>query len=202
MTYSPNEPQDLPPPVVATTQMRTNFSTFQTIFSNNHFAINTSNQGKHAKVVFEQQSTDPEINSNYISLYSKSVINASSTQPQLFLKIPKFLPNNQENLPEQLTFDTVNNIGPDYQTFLPGGYIMYLGSVNSVPSPIVLTPACSKIASVVVLPNNLTVPSPATPRPLTVYATKTGANTFIINSGDTGLFPPGVRFNWVAIGIQ
>lgn len=207
MTYNPKEPQDLPPPVIATTQMRTNFATIQTVFSNNHSAINTSNQGKHDKVIFEQQATDPVITSDYISLYSKSVITASSTQPQLFLKIPKFLPNNQENLPQQLTFNKVtfdpgNVNGPQYQTFLPGGYIKYFGSVSSVPITITLAPACTRIACVVVQANNILIAVGGN-SPVRSRATINSANTFTIDANTAGLISPvTLRINWTVIGIQ
>ncbi len=201
MTYSPTEPQDLPPPVIATTQIRTNFAQFQTIFTDNHSPLNNSNQGKHTGVLFEQQTSDPGVISNYDAMYAKSVTNASSTQPQLFIQIPQFLPNNQPNLPEQITFDTVNKVGPVYQTFIPGGYIMYFGSIGAVPSTITLIPACSKIVSVVVLSNVIT-PIPLTPVPLSVFATITSANTFDVDSQPVGFLPPSYRFSWVAIGIQ
>lgn len=203
MTYNPNEPKDEPPPVIATAQMRTNFAQFQTIFSNNHFALNTSNQGKHEKVIFQRQVTEPTITSNYISLYSNNITTASSAEPQLFLKIPKFLPNNQINSPTQLTFNAVNIAGPVYQTFLPGGYIMYFGEVGTVPSTIILNPVCTRIACVVVCANNYFVKFAAKFQ-IQSWATIISPNSFTINA-DVVTFPPvpaTVRINWIAIGIQ
>lgn len=202
MTYDPNEPQDLPPPVVATVQMRINFAQFQSIFSNNHVAINQSNQGKHFKAVFEQQSTDPGVTSNYVAVYAKSVTNNIGTEPQAFIQIPKFLPNSQENLPEQISYHQVNTTGvPVYQTFLPGGYVMYFGTVTAVPVTITLLPACKKIASVVVVANDLTVIG-STTSPMNVYASNITANSFEINSGTLVIGPPTPHFSWMAIGIQ
>ncbi len=197
MTYSSTEPQDLPPPVVATVQMKTNFAQFQTVFTNNHVALNNSSQGKHGKVVFEAQTSDPGVTGNYDAVYCKSVTNTSSTQPQAFLQIPQFLPNNQPNTPQQITFDSVNTAGPDYHTFLPGGYIMFFGSVNAVPTTITLNPIGKGITSVIVNPNNLT--SIGQPVPFDAYATVLNATQFVINSGyATGVY----TFTWVAICEQ
>lgn len=198
MTYLPNEPKDLPPPVVATTQMRTNFAQFQTVFSNNHSALNTSNQGKHEKVIFEQQSDDPGITSNYIAMYAKSVTNNINTQPQGFIQIPKFLPNDQPNLAEQITYNTVNTAGPIYQTFLPGGYVLYFGVVNVVPITITLLPACNGIATVVVNANNTDIFDAFT-FPFDVYAEVANPNQFTIKSNTAhGTY----TFTWTAIGFQ
>jgi hypothetical protein len=202
MTYNPNEPQDLPPPVVATTQMRENFSQFQTVFSTNHIPINQSNQGKHTAVIFDQQSSDPGVTSNYTATYAKEVTNTIGTEPQLFLQVPQFLPNEQPNIAQQLTYNQVNTTGaPMYQTFLPGGYVMYFGMVTTpFPVTITLIPTCSKIATVVVMANNRTVAG--TPTPMNVYATILGPDSFSINSGTLGQGPPNPTFSWTAIGIQ
>lgn len=200
MTYSPTEPQDLPPPVTATAQIRTNFSQFQTVFSENHTALNNSNQGKHEAVIFEEQAIDPGVIGDYVAMYAKSVINTSSTAPQIFIQVPQFLPNNQPNLPEQLTFNSVNTAGPQYQTFLPGGYIMYFGNVSSVPVTITLSPVCSEILSVIANPNAFTSAIlPGTFLPLTVFVNILNSTQFTINSMN---LPATYSFKWVAIAKQ
>jgi hypothetical protein len=198
MTYSPTEPQDLPPPVEATTQIRTNFSQFQTIFSNNHTALNKSNQGKHETTILESQSVDPEVTGNFVAFYCKEVTNAIGMQPQGFIQIPQFLPNSIPNFPEQITYNTVNTSGP-YHTFIPGGYIMYFGMISSVPDTITLNPVCSKILSVVVNAHFLRVNGTTTSLGVS-NATINSANSFTINSGNFGGGPG--TFSWVAICQQ
>jgi len=197
MTYSPTEPQDTPPPAIAVNQLQTNFAQFGTIFANNHTALNNTNQGKHEAVIFQQQTSDPGVTDDYDCLYCKNVTTASGSFNELFLQIPQFLSAQYPNRPQQLTYNSVKTTGPQYQSFLPGGYLMYWGSVNSVPSTITLSPLCSGIASVVVSAHNFT--SVGTPIPFDAYAFVTGNNTFNIESSlATGAF----TITYVAIGIQ
>ncbi len=197
MTYNPNIPTDLPPPNVAVDFIRTNFSQYQTIFSKNHTAINNSNQGKHEAIIYENQANDPGVTNDYDAVYSKSVVSSSGTSSQLFLQIPQFLPNSVPNLPQQLTFNTVNKAGPQFQSFLPGGYTVHFGQVSSVPVTITLTPTTGGIASVIVNPNNFT--TAGTPIPFDAFAIVLGPSSFSINSSlATGIY----TFTWIAICVQ
>jgi len=151
MTYDPNIPNDLPPPKVIVDQIRTNFSQYAAVFDNNHVAINDTNQGKHSNVILQRQISNPVIEGDYDSLYSKSVTSNSSTSEELFVTVPQFLPNDQPNDPQQLTFNSVN-LNPQFQTFLPGGYILYFDSIpsaNVVSVTVTLTPAPSEILCVI-----------------------------------------------------
>ena len=140
MTYDPNIPIGNLSPATQQPQVKTNFSQFPTIFSStsggvvyNHTAINTSNQGKHESVILTQQSQDPIVDNNYVDLYTKTAIQASGNSLQAFLRIPQFNPK-IPNDPIQLTFSQVNTAGPQYQSFLPGGYILYVGSQSGTTS--------------------------------------------------------------------
>lgn len=122
MTYSNTKPDPGPSPKVDVNQIRNNFSSYATSFSQNHTALNNRNQGFHEGVIFEQQSTDPEVGETFDVLYTKSVTNSVSTQPQLFVRLPVFLPTNNDtvgygNDPMQLTYNSVNTAGPEYQSF-------------------------------------------------------------------------------------
>jgi hypothetical protein len=154
MTYDPTIPSPESSPSTSASPTQVNFSQFAAIFSNlvgginyNHGPMNSSSQGKHAAVIMQSQTTDPGVSQNLDVLYAKNAPAATSgPQPQIFLQIPKFLPIPQDttpaqNLPMQLTYNSVNTTGPQYQSFLPGGYIMYFGTISSsgtvtlVPTP-------------------------------------------------------------------
>ena len=159
MTYDPTIPTDLPPPNVAVNQIRTNFAQYAAGFNNNHVALNANNQGKHSNVLLQEQISDPTVSGSFDSLYSKSVTSNSSTSQEVFLTIPKFLPD-KNNIPMQLTFNSVNTAGPIYQSFLPGGYLLFFGSIVQVPGPpitqtITLSPAPTEILCVIANPHNL-----------------------------------------------
>lgn len=146
MTYSPNIPQGNSSPANQVTGMQTNFSTFASVFDNNHVALNLANQGDHIGMILQNQSSDPAVGESNIVLYAKNATSKAGTQPQLFIKVPQFLPN-IKSLPMQLTYNTVNTTGPVYQSFLPGGYIFYFGNSSLATSPtlITLSPQPTKI---------------------------------------------------------
>ena len=136
MTFDPNIPVGDLSPATQQPQVKTNFSTFPAIFASssggvnyNHTAINLSNQGKHEAIIITQQTVDPVITNNYVALYAKNAVQASGNALEIFERIPQFNPNIPNN-PIQLTYNVVNIAGPQYQSFLPGGYILYNGSVS------------------------------------------------------------------------
>lgn len=193
--YSPTEPQNEPSPAIATTQLRTNFSQFNTIFGNNHVSLNDSNQGKHNGVIFQQQIADPGA-LNYDSLYCKANPSSSGTHLQLFLQVPQFLPSSQPNLPQQLTFNQVNTAGPQYQSFLPGGFIMYFGMITTVPTVITLSPTPSQIVCAIAMGN--VFDNGGTGNPILVQTQVLSASTFRITSSSVGPY----AISWIAIAIN
>lgn len=198
MTFDPTQPTDLPPPKIAVDQIRTNFAQYQTQFSKNHEPLNASNQGKHDNVIFEKQTVNPTIAGNFADVFSKLVTSNSGSSQQLFGMIPQFLPNPYVNDPMQLTFNTVNTAGPVYQSFLPGGYVLYFGSTSNIAVPITLSPAPSAILCIIANPNNFT--TIGTPIPFDVSVTANANNfQFKIDSAiATGVY----TFTWVCIARQ
>jgi hypothetical protein len=198
MTFDPNSPEDLPPPKIAVDQIRTNFQQYQTAFNANHSALNSSTQGKHTHIIFEEQTNDPEVPGDFDTLYSKSVTSASGTAQQIFARIPQFLPNEFPNIPMQLTFDQVNTTGPDqYQSFMAGGYLVYFGQTSIVPVTITLVPAPTIILSVIANPTNFTAGPGSIP--FDVNVTINNASEFTLNSfSATGVY----SFKWIAIAKQ
>jgi hypothetical protein len=204
MTYNPNFPPPTTSPELSPVQIQTNYAQFATAFSYtiggvvyNHMPLNDFNQGKHASVLMQNQSGDPGVINNYTVLYSRNATSAATPlgQPQLFSQIPKFLPVPIElgdipNFPQQMTYNTVNTIGPDqYQSFLPGGYILYFGSTNPI-SVITLSPTPTKILMVQAV-------AQINPPPNTNYApafTITQPGTINIFSGQ-----PSGKILWLAI---
>lgn len=212
MTYSPNKPDAGPSPKVDVSQIQTDFSQFASIFANNHTALNDRNQGAHEAVILNRQFVDPGVTEDLSILYTKNAASKGGTQLQLFVQIPKFLPTDQDttNAPNrgmQLTYNSVNIAGPIYQSFLPGGYLLYQGSVSGNTTPnvliadtVILSPAPTQILVTIATPNTRT--SAGTPIPFNVSTTiNTVTNDrFTINStgnGSSGSIP--YSFCWVAI---
>lgn len=200
MTYIPTQPEDQPPPNIAVDQIRENFLQYFNIFDNNHVALNAANQGKHSNVLLQRQTLDPDVEDNFDSLYGKSVNTASGTSDQAFVKIPEFI-SNVPNAPMQLTFNKVN-LNAQYQSFLPGGYIIYWDSIpssNLINTQITLVPAPSEILCVIPNPTKVegTGLNPARPTPISV--TLNNNFQFTIKAG----FPTGTGvINWIAIARQ
>lgn len=212
MTFSPTTPQSQLSPATTQAQIRTNFSEFARIFALNHSAFNSANQGDHENVIFSTQATDPGVTEDLVALYSKDATSLSGTQPQLFAKIKKFLPNsfdteNAANTPMQLTFNTVNVAGPQYQSFLPGGYLLYFGINTGVTVPnvaiadtIILSPAPTQFITAIAIPNTMT--TIGTPVPFTVATeinTATNDRFIIHSSGNSSGAPIPYSFTYIAI---
>lgn len=202
-SYNPNQPQNLPPPAIGVQAIQENFSTYSTVFDNNHLALNLGNQGKHTNVILQEQSTDPSVDGSFSALYGKSVVAASATFQGLFAKIPQFLTDDKPNNPMQLTFNVVNTTGaPFYQSFLPGGYLLYFGSIasaNIVNTQITLVPTPSKILCVIPNPTKVAGVGLLPSRPVQIAVTVNNASQFTINSS----FPTGTGIiRWLAICKQ
>lgn len=151
-------------------------------------------------------SVDPGVNNNFTALYPKNVTAATGgTKPQLFIQVPQFLPTDNDsraapNLGMQITCNQVNTSGPQYQSFLPGGYLIYWGTTTNIATPITLSPAPSKILVAVATPNTMTT---AGNGPFDASTTITSASTFKINSSlNFGGSPISYSFGWYAIGAQ
>ncbi len=206
MTYNSTNPPSTTSPKDSASLIQTNFSQFDTIFSNmvlgvayNHVALNDFNEGKHAAIIFQRQTTDPTITQNLDVLYCKNATAATGTTPQLFLRIPKFLPtildpSKDANNPMQITYNSVNTAGPVYQSFLAGGYILYFGTTSNIAVNITLSPSPTKILVAIAEPNNLT--TSGTPTPFSVSTQIISTTQFKINSNATGVY----SFTWMAIG--
>ncbi len=210
MTYDPNTPYANISPKDQVTPLQTNFSQFETIWAENHTALNDPHEGDHEKVILTRRTTNPQVSLDLDLLFCKDAVTAAGTQPQLFVRIPKFLPTkldsttptNNGNPVMQLTYDQVNIAGPVYQTFLPGGYLFYFGVVTEAG------PQVSPTSNLVTL-----VPTPTKIVMAIAYANQTSsgiafrvstkiltANTFNIN---VPAFTSLTRnFTWMAIALQ
>lgn len=211
--YDPNQPENLPAPNTGVFSVRDNFSAYATGFNKNHVALNASNQGKHGNVILQQQSSDPSVEGGFDSLYGKSVTSNSSTSQELFARIPQFLTVDKPNTPEQLTFNVVNTTGtPLYQSFLPGGYVLYFGTVtnNVVNTPltsvITLSPAPSKIVCAIANPTRLALVSGAgtllAPQKVNVVLSTTNTAQFTIFAVAPGTGLSVGDITWIAIAKQ
>lgn len=212
MTYIPDKPDEGPSPLDDVDIIRENFSSFATIFSENHTSLNNINRGDHEKIIFELSAQDPEVTQDLVALYSKIASSqAFSDQPELFYRIKKFLPNSFDttdaaNSPMQITYNQANVTGPIYQSFLIGGYLFYIGQETGNTSPnvklsisVTLTPAPSSILSVIATANTLT--SSGSPFTSVIKLDTLSSDKFLILSDSNfsgGSIP--YSFRWVAIG--
>lgn len=144
MTYDPMIPNANETPKASPSQIKTNFSVFGTAEAINHVAMNTIGYGKHAVVLFKQQSSDPTVNSSFGAVYCKTAVQASGNALNLFFRTMPFLPPAYNNAPQQITFNVIQYtgvavtlIGPPpsvytnmQQTFMFGGFLIYTGFVQ------------------------------------------------------------------------
>lgn len=198
MTFSITVPEPQPSPKDTQVQIQTNFSTFQSIFSGNHTAINNTNQGNHEAIILENQAVDPGVVDDLVALYCKNARSATSKEPQIFAQILKFLPTdldttNAANTPMQLTYNAVNNAGPVYQSFLIGGYLLYFGVTSNIAVPITLLPTPTVINLAIATATNSHGSSSI---PNDVSTTITQPNQIKINSSTA---VGGDTFWWIAI---
>ena len=205
MTYVPNIPIATESPANQVVQIQTNFAQFAAKFSAlvagvryNHTALNNINQGDHESIILQKQLSDPGVTQNLDVIYSKDATSFLSTQPQIFVQIPKFLPNNIPNIPMQLTYNSVNTSAPIYQSFLAGGYIFYFGDVTAVPATITLSPTPSSIQMAIAQANTMTTVGTPIPVDAEIVANQTTKQITISSNLAAGV---GVyRFSWMAIG--
>jgi hypothetical protein len=170
MTYSFIKPDAGPSPALDAPTIQTNFAQFAAIFSNatpalkNHTAFNGPNQGDHENVIFNAPISDPGVSEDLNVLYCKNADSQLGMQPQLFLQIPKFLPNqfdftSNPNSGMQITYNQVNTSGPVYQSFLVGGYLIFFGTVTDIGPDIILSPSPSSLYLAVATPYVTSLPS-------------------------------------------
>jgi len=198
MTYVPDTPQAKPSPKDTQAQIQTNFSQWAAQFVKNHSAMNSSSQGDHEAIVLENQSIDPGVTQDQVTLFCKNFVSQVGTQPQLFAQIKKFLPTindptNAINDPMQLTYNSVNLVGPNqFQSFLIGGLLLFVGSTNNIAATITLVPSPSSIHMAIAIPSNLNGGVPNN-----VSTSVTQPNQFKIDSTSA---VAGNVFYWIAIG--
>lgn len=186
MTYVDNKPDAGVSPFLDVSIIQGNFATFDSVFAANHTPLNDPSQGKHEAIIFEQTPDDPEVIAGSNFLYSQQIENNIGTEPQLLIRVPKFLPDqfntrNAPNNPMQLTYSQVNTAGPVYQSFLIGGYVIYFGQTSNITNVINLAPAPSAILSAIASPHNMTSGS-TTSVPYNASVTILSNSSFRINS--------------------
>lgn len=210
MTYTPTKPDPGPSPRLDASNIRNNFASFATALAVNHIAMNADKQGFHEDVVLNKQAVDPEIVGNEAIVFCKDATSKLGTQPQLFVKVPKFLPTktdttNAPNSPMQATYNTVDTAGivnpgyTIYQSFLWGGYLFFFGFSTDITTPIVLTPDTTELLIAIAAPNDMKTVSLFSSYDVSTVIL--GSNSFRIISSLNGSGPilP-YRFGFYAIG--
>jgi hypothetical protein len=206
MSYNPNIPVDNDSPANQVTKIQTNFSSFNTIFGTEHGDLTIADQGKHEAIKLKLQISDPGVTNDYDVIYSKNTTStAFGITPQLFLQIPEFIAN-VINSPMQLTYNAVNTAGPQYQSFLPGGYVLYFENITGVaPSAanlvfnITLSPTPTSIVCPIAYTNSMT--TVGTPIPCAIMVSNVLASTFDITMQSPGA-GQNYSLTWLAIAKQ
>jgi len=174
--YDPNQPPRANSSIgQAQFEFQNNFSKLFNAFKKDHVSLDAaSNAGNHTVIELLQQTGDFQTNIDEINIYSKK---ASRQTAQLFLR-------QQNNANEiQLTNYQIYSLKStskqiEYFTFLPGGIVVYFGTVfNRISGNIInLRPAiCRRIISVVLCPNQ---PTPSYPSWVEVQALPTNVDRF------------------------
>lgn len=157
MTFTPIKPDAGPSPALDAPIIQTNFAQIAARFSQsaggfnyNHTSLNSAKQGNHEVILMQKQTSDPVVDNNEVILYVKDATSNAGTQPQLFIRIPRYLPTKYDtrtvsNTPMQLTYNQVNTAGPIYQSFLMGGYLIFFGTTVNIAANIVLSPAPTRL---------------------------------------------------------
>ena len=117
MSYNPNIPQGGDDPSQSQVQLLNNFGALDTIFAKNHVAFSdTTNPGKHTKIIFNNVEPDTVPISPQSNLYTKTV--GVPAKQQLFFA--------NDTIITQLTGLVGLAASPGYVT-LPGGIIIAWG---------------------------------------------------------------------------
>lgn len=206
MTYNPKKPDPGKSPLLDAPTIQGNFAAWASIFANNHAGMNIANQGDHLGVIFTNQSSAPNITQALDVLFNFNAPSATTggVQPQLFLKVPTFLPTENDTTQSptisrmQLTYNTVNVAGPQYQSFLSGGYVLYTGTTNAT-GVVTLSPAPTTILMAIATSNTLAGSLPIIGAvPFQVGTQVLTNSTFRINSTASGSF----TITWWALAKQ
>ncbi len=215
MTYVPTKPDTGKSPFLDAPTIKNNFALFQTVFGNNHNTLNATNAGDHTIVTFNAQINHAAIPINGTTLYSRNASSKAGTEPQLFLRVPTFLPTNQDksvapSAPMQLTYNTVNLTGaPVYQSFLIGGYLVYWGSVTGMTAGqnvqttdvVILTPAPTKLLLAQASPNTVTSSTAVQNFTIATQIDSVLNDRFTVTtSGNNRSALIAYSFTWMAIG--
>ncbi len=209
MTYTPTKPDQGPSPFIDVPTIQQNFAVYNTVFSANHVAMNKFNQGNHKGIIFQNQTDEPDEVINSAHIFSFDAPSNAGIQPQLWVKVPKFLPNEVPNTKMQLTYNEVNIAGPQYQSFLMGGYLIYFGVITGNTSTIIpistqitLVPAPTEIVMAIAVPNTFnTQGGTFGPGPFDAFTKIDSTSQFTISSSGNGNRPSiPYTFSWVAIG--
>lgn len=213
MTYQPTAPFVTKSPKDSAIDIQTNYSKIASVFSQtvgsviyNHMPYNNQFQGDHAAILFQLIFGDPSVTQDLTAIYARNAISnisPNSGQPQLFARIPKFLPTELDttvasNDPMQLTFNKVNVAGPVYQSFLAGGYIVYTGNVTTASNSIdiTLSPIPTKIVCSIATPNTVEVDT--VHQPIKISASVINSSTVRVST----IFIGNRTFNFIIIAQQ
>jgi hypothetical protein len=112
-----------------------NFTQLANAFSQNHIPLNdptTANRGNHTYIQMPEQTTDPQTGSVEFAIYSKDVENQTD---QLFFQYPGNTPvvqftNYQIYSVIPTTASNTKTGQTTYFTFLPGGLLVYFGTMG------------------------------------------------------------------------
>ncbi len=156
MSYNSSIPQLTSPTIQSQQQIRSNFQTIQSIFSNNHMPISKEFQGMHRVLTMRPQlAGSPVTGANQVAFYNELVAGVAN----LF-----FTPNNAQT-PIQLTYGSIStglqSTNPDVYfvrqySFSAGPFVIYGGRIIGAVAgqTVTLTPTTTLLYVGLVTANN------------------------------------------------
>lgn len=195
MTYNSSIPLNTDYMVNSQIQIKSNFQSISNVFSKNHVALNTAQQGMHNTLTFRPQTVDPTTSPTQVSLYTKTV----GSSVELF-----FAPSSSQT-PIQLSYPSIStglaSMDPDVfltqqYTFIAGPFVVYTGNLQVADGfSQTLTPTTTLIYVGLVI-----VDSGQGADKTAACATNVSGSSFTVRySAISGTFKPLIRYT--AIGI-
>lgn len=129
MSFNSNIPQGTDAMIKSQGQIRSNYQSINSVFSENHVQMNQKMQGMHALLNFRPQTINPTTSATQIAIFTKLV----NTIPMLF-----YAPSSSQT-PIQLTYPSLSTglqstkpdvYLPDQYSFIAGPFVVYGGKIT------------------------------------------------------------------------
>jgi hypothetical protein len=195
MVYNNAIPNANDPFSVSQPQIKANFAQIATAFNVDHEDFNAVNEGKHAKVTFPEQASDPTTSSNEVAIYSKD---DGSGNTRVYYRPPS------NGTVYQLTGPDPSAATNGY-SYLPGGLLLQWGqhtTTNTTSQTISFNTNFSATAYNVSVTYEVDSNSSNVRNFVNVQEGTISNSGFTANSRDRNgvAIPASKKIHWIAIG--